>query len=106
MKYTLLVRPEAEEDLRRAYSWYEDQKAGLGDDFLLCIDAALSQIQHNPLQFPCIHKEARRAIARPFPYSIFSVLSRRAISVIAVFHFSRDPGKWRNRLADEEENDD
>ncbi len=35
MKHTVIVRPEAEEDLKGAFSWYEDNRLGLGYDFLL-----------------------------------------------------------------------
>lgn len=102
MKYELLVRPEAEEDIRQAYVWYEDQRTGLGNDFLLCIETALSQIQHNPLQYSYVHKEVRRAIARRFPYAVFYVVSSRIISVIAVYHCSRAPKTWRNRVGSSE----
>ncbi|MFV1950438.1 MAG: hypothetical protein ACC630_00565 [Nitrospinota bacterium] len=29
------IRPEAEDDLEKAFSWYEDKRKGLGYDFLL-----------------------------------------------------------------------
>lgn len=38
MKYRVIVRPEAEDDLKGAFSWYEDKRAGLGHDFLLQFD--------------------------------------------------------------------
>lgn len=40
MKYPVVIRPEAEGDLRDAFSWYEDKRTGLGHDFLLQVDAA------------------------------------------------------------------
>lgn len=33
MKYRVIIRPEAENDLREAHSWYEDKRTGLGYDF-------------------------------------------------------------------------
>jgi len=35
VKYSVIVRPDAEEDLKEAFSWYEDNRTGLGYDFLL-----------------------------------------------------------------------
>jgi plasmid stabilization system protein ParE len=32
MKYRLIVRPEAEDDLKEAYSWYEDKINGMGSN--------------------------------------------------------------------------
>jgi len=37
----LIIRPEAEEDLSESYGWYERQRPGLGDEFLLRVEAAL-----------------------------------------------------------------
>jgi len=40
MKYRATIRPEAENDLKEAFSWYEDKRQGLAHDFLLQVDAA------------------------------------------------------------------
>jgi toxin ParE1/3/4 len=100
MKYTVVFRPEAEEDLRRAYRWYEEQRAGLGQDFLLCIEAVVAAINENPSRFPAVHKEVRRALLRRFPYAVFYLLQDDSISVLAVFHCSRDPQYWQSRAAE------
>jgi len=60
MKYTVIVRPEAEDDLREAYSWYEDKRTGLGYDFLLQVDAGLNFIARNPNIHPIEYKETRK----------------------------------------------
>jgi plasmid stabilization system protein ParE len=49
---------------------------------------------------PVVHKEARRALTRRFPYGIFYMLDPATIAVIAVFHTSRDPRQWQARLGD------
>jgi len=68
MSYCSLVRAEAEADLEQAYHWYEEHRKGLGDDFLLCVEASLGLIQDNPGLCPKIHKEVRRALPRtPIP---------------------------------------
>ena len=41
---TLVVRSEAEQDLSDIYKWYECQRPGLGDEFLLRIEAALESM--------------------------------------------------------------
>lgn len=48
MKYKVIVRPEAEEDLKEAFSWYEDNRTGLGHDFLMHVDAGINFIKRNP----------------------------------------------------------
>jgi len=48
MKYELVIRPEAEQDLTESFAWYEDKRKGLGYDFLLQVDAGLRFIARNP----------------------------------------------------------
>jgi hypothetical protein len=53
----------------------------------------------NPGQFPVVHKSIRRAILRRFPYALmFIVEPDDALTVIACFHGSRDPGHWQKRM--------
>ena len=57
MSFQLVLLTQAEDDLRQAYRWYEENRLGLGDEFLLCIEATLTAIEANPLQFPIIYRE-------------------------------------------------
>jgi toxin ParE1/3/4 len=36
----VIIRPEAELDIDDAYQWYESQRKGLGQNFLLCVEEA------------------------------------------------------------------
>lgn len=38
MSARVIVRPEAEAELSKAYDWYEARRSGLGDEFLLSIE--------------------------------------------------------------------
>ncbi len=93
----VIVRPQAEAELHEAYDWYETQRPGLGEEFLLCVDACMAAIHHNPRLYPPIHGDVRRALMRRFPYGVFYVLGDEAITVLAVFHLSRDPRRWQQR---------
>jgi|SRR5205807_9690642 len=44
----VLVRPAAAADIEEAFLWYEQQRSGLGADFLRTVDGALAAIQSNP----------------------------------------------------------
>jgi hypothetical protein len=48
MKYKLIGRPEAEDELSEAFMWYESKREGLGYDFLLHVDAGFRFIERNP----------------------------------------------------------
>jgi plasmid stabilization system protein ParE len=91
MKYDLIVRPEAETELADAFNWYEQRVAGLGNRFLLSVDAAINSIRRNPLQYPALYKNVRRALTRRFPYQIFLIVDDLQIIIIAVFHGMRNP---------------
>ena len=98
MKKPVIVREEAEADLAEAYQWYEQQVLGLGEEFLLCVDAVMASIESNPHLYPFVHKRViRRALTERFPYGVFFVEGTRSISVIAVAHAKRNPRVWQER---------
>lgn len=99
MSYGLEFRPEAEEDLRSTYLWYEWQRAGLGEQFLLCVEAALALVRDNPFLGRKVHERARRIHTRRFPYGILYGVEHRRIVVLAVFHGHRDPRDWLRRVS-------
>ncbi len=70
----ILFRSVAEQELREAYRWYEDQRTGLGEDFLLCVEAAVAKARRSPELYPEVHKNVRRVLVRRFPYGIFYVV--------------------------------
>jgi len=92
MKKPLIIRAEAEADLAEACQWYDLQVRGLGDQFLLCVDAVMASIERNPRLYTVVHKGViRRALTRRFPYGVFFVEGEHVISIIAVLHVKRSP---------------
>ena len=97
MSRRLIVRPEAEAEMVDAFDWYEERVPGLGAEFLLCVDAVFSAILRSPRQFPRVHKVARRALTRRFPYEVFFVEDHERVVVLSVFHVRRNPKRWQKR---------
>jgi plasmid stabilization system protein ParE len=91
-------RPEAEADVGRAYLWYEDKRLGLGEEFLSALDRVIAQIVAHPESGSVMHRSARRVLLDRFPYGVFYVSYTDEIHVIACFHASLDPQRWRDRL--------
>jgi plasmid stabilization system protein ParE len=79
MKYELIIRPEAEEDMNQSYLWYEERREGLGAEFLLSVEATLESISRFPEMYPKIYKHVRRALLRRFPFGIFYFLTSRTL---------------------------
>ena len=99
----LILAPQADQDISKAYDWYEDRRHGLGEDFLGCVDACIQRIVRSPESYAKVYEDFRRALVRRFPYAIFYEFEGKTVTVYCVFHTSRDPDKWRERLG---QNDD
>ncbi|MDQ3816371.1 MAG: type II toxin-antitoxin system RelE/ParE family toxin [Acidobacteriota bacterium] len=97
MTYRIVVRPEAAREVQEAFDWYEQRDEGLGQEFLRAADACLAGVRRNPLAFPQVHKEVRRALMRKFPYALFYLIEGESIVVVACFHAKRDPIDWLRR---------
>jgi toxin ParE1/3/4 len=93
----LIIMPAAQFEIIEAQGWYEKAATSLGALFRAEIDRQAQRILANPLQFPLMLADIRRARLRRFPYGLFFRPLDDAIYVIACFHSSRDPGIWQSR---------
>jgi len=92
-----VVRAEAQTDVREAALWYENREPGLGLRFANEVRTSLDLIANNPLRFPVLDDEVRRALLNSFPYSIYFLNSADVVVVIAVLHQHRHPDAWQSR---------
>ncbi len=83
----------ARDDLEIAFAWYEEQRHGLGLEFLDCVEAAIETILQMPKLYAKHHAEFRRVLIRRFPFSIFYTLEQDEIIVHAVFDNRQDPAR-------------
>jgi plasmid stabilization system protein ParE len=92
------LRAEAEQDLADAAAWYEKQQSGLARQFLDEVLATLSNVALNPAGYPTLWRDARRAIVRRFPFSVYCRIDEATIVVVGILHGSRHPQRWKARL--------
>jgi len=97
MKLPLRVLPAAIEDIRETKLWYDSNRVGLGDEFLLQLDYLLDAIEDRPMSFPVVAKSARRALMSRFPYCVYYSTGEGEVVVLAVVHGRRSPNVWRSR---------
>jgi plasmid stabilization system protein ParE len=97
MTRTVRVRPEAERDIESAYAWYEEQRPGLGREFLDELELVYERITTFPLMYADVYRGLRRAISKRFPVCLIYVATASEIRILAVAHFARDPSVWRSR---------
>ncbi|HQO02926.1 MAG TPA: type II toxin-antitoxin system RelE/ParE family toxin [Spirochaetota bacterium] len=98
MKHSIIVIPEAEQDILSAFSWYEEKRTGLGHDFLLNLEAGLEVIVRDPYIFPVEYKQTRKHLIKRFPYIIVYVIDKNHVIVLAVLHGRRNPDLVENRI--------
>lgn len=96
-KHLIRLTREARLDLRRAYDYYENEKAGLGRRFMHHFVDVVSAIRQRPNSFPVVHNNVRRAIVYRFPYGAFFRPIPGALEIFAVVDLRRDASHWRRR---------
>ena len=66
MTRKVVFRPQADQEVQSARRWYEEQRPGLGVQFADAVDQVVDRIASNPLAFPTVHGETRRAVVGGF----------------------------------------
>lgn len=97
MSLELIIRPEAEADVREAYGWYNEQLPGLGQELLAELDREFALLLASPEIHARVHLNMRRALLRKFPFGVFYVVEPERIVVVAILHTARSPRIWEQR---------
>jgi len=91
------VRREAEREIETSFAWYEEQRPGLGREFLDELEVVYERLVGFPLSHTHVYRGLRRARLRRFPVGVFYLVTETEIRVVAVVHFARNPTVWRSR---------
>ena len=97
MNLPLVFHPDVQGEVGSAYQWYEQQRAGLGDDFLAALEGVYAGLQTTPAMHQVIYRDVRRALLRRFPYAVYYRAHPDRVEVLAVQHTRRDPSGWQTR---------
>lgn len=97
VEYFVELRADAKFDLVSAHQWYEQQRSGLGRDFIQSVEDAIDRIRVAPMMFPIVHRGARQTLIRRFPYVIYYNVDGTVVEIVAVFHGHRDPSPFKDR---------
>jgi toxin ParE1/3/4 len=98
MSRIITFRLAAVKDSTDAFKWYEEQRLGLGGEYMLEIEAALARIKKNPEVPRLFYRQARKLKLKRFPFLVVYIVTPEEISIMAVFHCSRNPLILRRRL--------
>jgi len=98
MTLRIVFRRAAKSEFEDAAVWYEAQRPGLGEEFTIEIEQALTRAAAAPERYPVVFGDVRRTVARRFPFSVYFRTRTDAMVVIAVFHGRRNPVIWQRRV--------
>ena len=94
----IVFRRVARSEFEDAAVWYEEQRVGLGEEFIIEIEQALANAAAAPQRYPVVFGDVRRTVARRFPYSVYFRVRSDVLVVLAVFHGRRNPVIWQRRI--------
>lgn len=89
----VLVSEYARQSLIETKHYYNDERAGLGYEFVQEFMATLERIQAQPEAWTPLSKRTRRCLMKRFPYSvIFRVVKeQQQIQVVDLMHQKQKP---------------
>jgi plasmid stabilization system protein ParE len=92
-------------DVVEAWRWYETQRRGLGDQFLVSLEATIDRASKWPNAGTPVTRGdqdeivERKVATHGFPYAVrYRVIDGRLV-IMAVYHQHRDPGFGNERRA-------
>jgi plasmid stabilization system protein ParE len=95
----LRASAKVDEDLDAAFAYYENQRIGLGIEFLEEFRRAVDRIIKHPTAWALLDEETRRCQLRRFPYGVVYEIDVVAdeIRLTHVFQMNQHPSKWRTK---------
>lgn len=91
--------PEALEEYESAASYYAERDPELQQRFIESIENSIERILEAPTRWRVIDEDVRRCLAQVFPYGVlYTIEAADFILIVAVMHFSREPGYWKQRI--------
>ena len=88
----------ADREALKAFTWYENIRKGLGEDFKIALDSKIELLKINPCAYSLIYKDICATKLKTFPYNIIYRVTNKEIQIISVFHHSRNPHEWKIRV--------
>lgn len=98
MSLPVVLRSATQLEFDEAFDWYEQQRPGLGQDFVDKVQAVFDRIAANPKLHSVVLQDVRKAVVKRFPYCVYYREEANQVVVLAVFHSKRDPRVWQARV--------
>jgi len=83
-------RRSAQQDIQKAFDYFEAQSAGLGAEFLERVEDVADRISSNPYTYQTVFHDLRRADLRKFRYGLFYRVEDEGSVVVACLAHRQD----------------
>jgi plasmid stabilization system protein ParE len=97
MNRPVILRRIARAEFDDAADWYESRRAGQGAAFTAAVRHVLMDLGARPEAHPEVYDDVREALVERYPYVVYYRPEPGQITVLAIFHTSRDPADWQGR---------
>ena len=98
MIYNVLVSDEAVFDITEASFWYDQQNKGLAQKFQQEIKVGIEYLPKEPKSIQIRYKNVDIHCTKIFPFGIHYIIEAKTVKIIAVFHTSKNPTNWSDRI--------
>ena len=98
--FKAIISDSAKADIKENAKQYNKQQKGLGKRFIQSIKECIKIIEQQPESFQIRYKTNHVGNPDKFPYLIIYNVNKNnnTISMIAVFHSSQNPDKWKSKI--------
>ncbi|MBN2892611.1 MAG: type II toxin-antitoxin system RelE/ParE family toxin [Bacteroidales bacterium] len=97
-QFEIELSDDAEFDFDSSYLYYFKISEMLASRFYNQINSSFKAISINPQGYQEVEDNVRRFVVRDFPFVIYYQIKGLKIRIIAVFHASRNPRVWVERI--------
>ncbi|WP_310377424.1 type II toxin-antitoxin system RelE/ParE family toxin [Flavobacterium sp.] len=95
MAYNLTILPQAQEEIQKAFEYYEQLSVSVLTNFDLQLEDVYRNLEINPF-YQVRYKHLRAIPFKSFPFLTFFDVDQdnNIIYIYSVFHTSQDPNKY------------
>ena len=91
----LIINFPALRDLQDVYDWYEEQQAGLGENFLSEFDTLVAYLVRFPYAYQISYRKLRKVSLDRFPYLVYYQIDDERIFILRIAHAHRSKRKLK-----------
>ena len=96
--FSIELSDDAEIDLKSSFEYYFYEDSQVADSFFKQINISFEEIKQDPEMFPIVYGSIRKYVLKKFPFVIYYRIDNVIVQIIAIFHTSRNPQIWNERI--------